>query len=45
MNPIQEYFYRIEEPERSTLLFFTQKNLRIRYGTYHRNFKFRITVL
>lgn len=21
MNPIQEYFYRIEEPERSTLLF------------------------
>jgi ABC-type oligopeptide transport system ATPase subunit len=25
MNPIQEYFYRIEEPERSTLLFYGKK--------------------
>lgn len=27
MNPIQEYFYRIEEPERSTLLFLREKIL------------------
>lgn len=27
MNPIQEYFYRIEEPERSTLLFLRDKIL------------------
>ncbi|WP_278377939.1 DUF1801 domain-containing protein [Chryseobacterium arthrosphaerae] len=27
MNPIQEYFYRIEEPERSTLLFLRKKIL------------------
>ncbi|WP_228459197.1 hypothetical protein [Chryseobacterium carnipullorum] len=27
MNPIQEYFYRIDEPERSTLLFLRQKIL------------------
>ncbi|MET3535459.1 DUF1801 domain-containing protein [Chryseobacterium limigenitum] len=27
MNPIQEYFYRIKEPERSTLLFLRQKIL------------------
>lgn len=28
MNPIQEYFYRIEEPERSTLLFLRDKILK-----------------
>jgi hypothetical protein len=27
MNPIQEYFYRIDEPERSTLLFLRKKIL------------------
>lgn len=27
MNPIQEYFYRIEEPDRSTLLFLRKKIL------------------
>ncbi|AZA78876.1 DUF1801 domain-containing protein [Chryseobacterium sp. G0186] len=27
MNPIQEYFYRIDEPERSTLLFLREKIL------------------
>jgi len=27
MNPIQEYFYRIKEPERSALLFLRQKIL------------------
>lgn len=27
MNPIQEYFYRIKEPERSTLLFLREKIL------------------
>ncbi|UOU99103.1 DUF1801 domain-containing protein [Chryseobacterium daecheongense] len=27
MNPIQEYFYRIEEPARSTLLFLRKKIL------------------
>ncbi|WP_027380460.1 DUF1801 domain-containing protein [Chryseobacterium daeguense] len=27
MNPIQEYFYRIEEPNRSTLLFLRKKIL------------------
>ena len=27
MNPIQEYFYRIQEPERSTLLFLREKIL------------------
>lgn len=27
MNPIQEYFYRIEEPERSTLFFYAKKFL------------------
>ncbi|RNA60834.1 DUF1801 domain-containing protein [Chryseobacterium nematophagum] len=27
MNPIQEYFYRIKEPERSTLLFLRKKIL------------------
>ena len=27
MNPIQEYFYRLEEPERSTLLFLREKIL------------------
>ncbi|SIQ79923.1 protein of unknown function (DU1801) [Chryseobacterium sp. RU37D] len=27
MNPIQEYFYRVEEPERSTLLFLREKIL------------------
>ncbi|WP_419869118.1 DUF1801 domain-containing protein [Chryseobacterium sp. CT-SW4] len=27
MNPIQEYFYRIEEPERSSLLFIREKIL------------------
>ncbi|MFC3160292.1 protein of unknown function (DU1801) [Chryseobacterium arachidis] len=27
MNPIQEYFYRIEEPDRSTLLFLRRKIL------------------
>jgi hypothetical protein len=27
MNPIQEYFYRIEEPERSLLLFIRKKIL------------------
>ncbi|WEK69055.1 MAG: DUF1801 domain-containing protein [Candidatus Chryseobacterium colombiense] len=27
MNPIQEYFYRIDEPERSTLLFLRNKIL------------------
>lgn len=28
MNPIQEYFYRLEEPERSTLLFLREKILK-----------------
>jgi len=27
MNPIQEYFFRIDEPERSTLLFLRKKIL------------------
>ncbi len=27
MNPIQEYFYKIEEPDRSTLLFLRKKIL------------------
>jgi hypothetical protein len=27
MNPIQEYFYRIDEPARSTLLFIWEKIL------------------
>ncbi|MBT2621737.1 MULTISPECIES: DUF1801 domain-containing protein [Chryseobacterium] len=27
MNPIQEYFYRIEEPDRSTLLYLRKKIL------------------
>ena len=27
MNPIQEYFYRIDEPDRSTLLFLRKKIL------------------
>ncbi len=28
MNPIQEYFYRLKEPERSTLLFLREKILK-----------------
>ncbi|ASK31483.1 hypothetical protein CEY12_15805 [Chryseobacterium sp. T16E-39] len=28
MNPIQEYFYRIKEPDRSTLLFLREKILK-----------------
>lgn len=28
MNPIQEYFYRLEEPARSTLLFLREKILK-----------------
>ncbi|MEC5172601.1 hypothetical protein [Chryseobacterium nepalense] len=42
MNPIEEYFYRLEEPARSTLLFFKRKNPEIRHGKYHRNVQLRI---
>lgn len=43
MNPIQEYFYRIAEPERSTLLF-AQKDSGIRHRKYYRDFEFWIAV-